>query len=543
MDTNTTSEAPARAGRREWIGLGVLALPTLLLSLDISVLNLALPHLSSDLGANATQQLWIMDIYGFMIAGFLITWGNLGDRIGRRKLLLFGAAAFGVASVLAAYASSPNTLIAARAVLGISGATLMPSLLALIGNMFHDPKQRGTAIGVWMSCFMGGMALGPVAGGALLDHFWWGSVFLLGVPVMALLLILGPLLLPEHRDPAAGKTDLLSVVLSLATILPIIYAAKRLATDGFAAATLLTLLAGVVIGVVFVQRQRKLASPLLDLRLFRNRTLSSALGVALLCSATMGGVTLLVSLYLQQVAGLSPLKAGLWLVPSFALAIIGNLAAPNLARRIRPAYAIAIGLLVTTVGLLLLAQADGEGGIALVVTGYAIAFAGTSPMGVLSTELVVGSAPPEKTGSAAAMSETNGEFGIAMGIAVLGSVGAAVYRGRMDDTMPADVPAGAADSARDSLSGASQAASDLPGATGDGLLSVAREAFTGGLHVVAVSAAVAMVAFAVLSVVVLRHVRPSAESEQQPDERDGETAGEPGGTAEPGTVGSATTQS
>ncbi|MER6103315.1 MFS transporter [Streptomyces sp. NPDC001832] len=539
MDTKTTSEAPARAGRREWIGLGVLALPTLLLSLDVSVLNLALPHLSADLGASATQQLWIMDIYGFMIAGFLITWGNLGDRIGRRKLLLCGAAAFGVASALAAYADSPTTLIAARAVLGISGATLMPSLLALIGNMFHDPKQRGTAIGVWMSCFMGGMALAPVAGGTLLDRFWWGSVFLLGVPVMVLLLILGPLLLPEHRDPTAGRTDLPSVVLSLAMILPVIYAAKKLATDGFAATTLLPLLAGVVIGVVFVQRQRKLASPLLDLRLFRNRTLSSALGVALLCSATMGGVTLLVSLYLQQVAGLSPLEAGLWLVPSFALAIVGNLAAPNLARRIRPAYALAIGLLVTAVGLLLITQVDDKGGIALVVTGYAIAFAGTSPMGVLSTELVVGSAPPEKTGSAAAMSETNGEFGIAMGVAVLGSVGAAVYGGRMDDNMPAGVPAGTADTARDSLSGASQAAADLPGAVGEDLLSVAREAFTRGLHIVAVSAAVAMVAFAVLSVVVLRHVRPSAESEQQPDGTADETAGK----SEPSTVGRATTQS
>ncbi|MGA4844407.1 MFS transporter [Streptomyces sp. G45] len=520
-DTSTTSEAPARAGRREWIGLAVLALPTLLLSLDVSVLNLALPHLSADLGASATQQLWIMDIYGFMIAGFLITWGNLGDRIGRRKLLLCGAAAFGAASALAAYADSPGTLIAARAVLGISGATLMPSLLALIGNMFQDPKQRGTAIGVWMSCFMGGMALGPVAGGALLDHFWWGSVFLLGVPVMVLLLILGPLLLPEYRAPEAGKTDLPSVLLWLATILPVIYAAKKLAADGFDTTTLLILVAGAAVGVVFALRQRTLTSPLLDLGLFRNRTLSSALGVALLCSATMGGVTLLVSLHLQQVAGLSPLEAGLWLVPSFALAIVGNMAAPNLARRIRPAYAIALGLLVTTGGLLLLTQADSSGGIALVVIGYAVAFAGTSPMGVLSTELVVGSAPPEKAGSAAAMSETNGEFGIAMGIAVLGSVGAAVYHHQYDADVPDSVPADAADSARDSISAASDTAASLPAATGDDLLSVARDAFTSGLHVVAVTAAVAMVAFAALSVAVLRHVRPSGQGGEQSDEGPG----------------------
>ncbi|RKR86890.1 DHA2 family multidrug resistance protein-like MFS transporter [Micromonospora pisi] len=540
MNANVSVGEVPKAGRREWIGLAVLALPTLLLSLDISVLNLALPHLSEELGANSTEQLWIVDIYGFMIAGFLLTWGTLGDRIGRRKLLLIGAALFGAASVLAAYADSPTTLILARAVLGISGATLMPSLLALISNMFKDPTQQGLAIGVWMSCFMGGMAIGPVVGGAMLESFWWGSVFLIGLPVMALLLVLGPILLPEYKAPEAGRLDLLSAVLSLAALLPIIYAVKKFAADGLGVPQVLSLLVGLACGTVFVLRQRRLAHPLLDLRLFGNRTLRAALGVALLCSATMGGITLLVAMYLQQVAGLSPLVAGLWLVPSFILAIAGNMAAPALAARFKPSYAIAGGLLVTAVGLVMLTQVNSTGSIALVVIGYAIAFAGTSPMGVLSTQLVVGSAPPEKAGAASALSETNGEFGIAFGVAALGSLGAAVYQGRMAE-IPAEIPSDAATAAQDSLPAASATAGELPGQLGTVLLDVARNAFTGGLHVVATVSAIAMVLFAVIALVLLRTATPGvgATEEQSPEEtaRPGAPVPPQGGTGLPEAVG------
>ncbi len=220
MDTTTRVEPPVRAGRREWIGLAELALPTLLLALDISVLFLALPELSADLGADRTEQLWITDIYGFMVAGLLVTMGTLGDRIGRRRLLLAGAAAFAAASVLAAYASSPEMLIAARALLGVAGATLGPSTLALISSLFADPAQRGQAIALWFSCFLAGGALGPLVGGVLLELFWWGSVVLVGVPVMALLLVLGPRLLPEDRAPDAGRLDPASVALALAAMLP-----------------------------------------------------------------------------------------------------------------------------------------------------------------------------------------------------------------------------------------------------------------------------------------------------------------------------------
>jgi len=221
------------ATRREWAGLAVLALPTLLVSIDVFVLLLALPRLSQDLHASSTQQLWISDIYGFLLAGFLVTMGTLGDRMGRRRLLLAGATAFGLASVLAAYAGSPAMLIAARALLGIAGATLSPSTLALISNMFRQPRQRAVAIGVWMACFMAGAAIGPVAVGVMLEHFWWGSVFLLGVPAMALLLALGPVVLPEYRAPAAGRLDLGSVALSLAAIMPVVYGLTELARTGW----------------------------------------------------------------------------------------------------------------------------------------------------------------------------------------------------------------------------------------------------------------------------------------------------------------------
>ncbi|GAA1018723.1 MFS transporter [Acrocarpospora pleiomorpha] len=506
-DATLTGAGPI-AGRREWGGLAVLALPTMLLSLDQSVLYLALPHLSADLAAGSTQTLWIIDIYGFMLAGFLVTMGTLGDRIGRRRLLLIGAAAFGVASVVAAYSASAELLIVTRALMGVAGATLMPSTLALITDMFAEPRQRGMAIAAWFGCLMVGGALGPVVGGALLENFWWGSVFLMGVPVMALLLVLGPVLLPESRDTTLGRLDVPSVVLSLATILPVVYGIKELSKDGPAA--LLAVLAGVVFGVVFVRRQRKLASPLLDLRLFASRTFGAAMLILLLGSVTTGGIYLLVSLYLQAVEGLSPLRAGLWLVPSAVAIVIGSMLAPGLAQRFRPAYVIAAGLTVTALGYLLLSQVR-PGGMPLLVGGFVLAFFGAGPMGALGTGLVVGSAPPRRAGSAASISETGNHLGIALGIAVMGSIGAAVYSARL--AVPAGVPSGVAETASESITAATAAAARLTGGLGPELLDAARRAFTAGLNVSAVVGAGLFLALAVLAAVGLRQVRPGGDTD------------------------------
>src|SRR4029450_12854250 len=226
------AEGATRAGRREWIGLAVLAVDCLAYAMAPPVLHLAVPALSEDLRPSSAQLLWITDIYGFMVAGFLVTMGTLGDRLGRRRLLLVGGAAFGVVSVIAAFSTSAEMLIASRALLGIAGATLAPATLSLIFSMFADPGQRQVAIGIWITSFSAGGALGPVLGGVMLEHFWWGSVFLLAVPVMALLLLLGPRVLPEFRAANAGRLDLPSVALSLAAVLTVIFGVKQVAQDG-----------------------------------------------------------------------------------------------------------------------------------------------------------------------------------------------------------------------------------------------------------------------------------------------------------------------
>ncbi|WP_298332411.1 MFS transporter [Haloactinopolyspora sp.] len=510
MTTIIAAERDQRAGRREWIGLAVLALPTLLLSLDMSVLYLALPHLTADLAPSSTQLLWITDIYGFMVAGFLITMGTLGDRIGRRKLLMIGAAAFGVASVVAAYSSSAEMLIATRMLLGIAGATLMPSTLGLISNMFLDAKQRSVAISVWISCFMGGTAIGPVVGGVLLQWFWWGSAFLLGVPVMVILLVAAPILLPEHRDASAGRIDLASVALSLGTILPVIYGLKDLAKDGMQTTPVVSIAAGLVIGLAFVRRQLRLASPLLDLRLFANRTFTTAIGVMMVGAVVMGGMFLFISMYLQLVEGLTPLAAGSWLVPPAAGMIVGSMLAPALAQRVGRAQVIGGGMIFTAIGFVVLTQASSSGGLGVVVTGLAIATLGLGPGAALVTDIVVGSVPPSRAGSAASMSETSGEFGIAIGIAMLGSLGTMIYRDSV--TVPAGLPSELAAASRDTLAGAVAAAEHLPADVAVPLLGSARAAFTEGLTTVATFGTVVLAVFGLAALIVLRRSIDSDDS-------------------------------
>jgi DHA2 family multidrug resistance protein-like MFS transporter len=520
----TTDLAPApRATRREWTGLVVLALPTLLLALDVSVLYLALPQLSTDLGASSTQQLWILDIYSFMIAGFLVTMGTLGDRIGRRRLLMIGAAAFGVASVAAAYSTSAEMLIVTRALLGVAGATLMPSTMALIRNMFPDPRQMQTAIGVWFFCFMGGMTAGPLVGGLLLQSFWWGSAFLIGVPVMALLLVVGPRVLPEYRDENAGRLDLASVGLSLAAILPVIYGLKELAREGWAPALALAVLAGVGFGVRFVRRQRTLADPLLDLGLFARPAFGVSMGIMLQGGVVMAGISLMGAMYLQTVEGLSPLTAGLWMLPTNIVMAVGSLAAPKLAAALGTTRVMSGGLFVAALGLGLMTFVQGSGQQALLVTGLVVASGGMSLPMPLLTNIILGAAPPEKAGSAASLSETGGEFGIAVGVASLGTLGTVVYRQELDGTLPAGVPAAVGDTARDSITAATTAAQSLPGPAAADLLDAAGTAFAAGLSVVAIVGAVLFTAMAVATAVVLRDA----------DGATGETGGATAGAPEP----------
>jgi DHA2 family multidrug resistance protein-like MFS transporter len=503
-----------KATRREWIGLAVIALPCVLYAMDLTVLNLAVPHLSADLKPTSAQLLWILDIYGFLVAGSLITMGTLGDRIGRRRLLMIGAAAFGVASVIAAFSQSAEMLIATRALLGVAGATLAPSTLSLIRNMFHDPQQRTFAIGVWVTSYSVGGAIGPILGGVVLEYFWWGAVFLLGVPVMVLLLIVGPKLLPEYRDPNAKPLDLLSAALSLSGVLLVIFGLKRIAEHGFGLLAGVSVIAGVVIGVVFVRRQKGLEHPLIELQLFGSRRFTAALTIYMLATFAAFGAYVFIAQYLQLVLGLSPLKAGMWSLPSFFAFIAGSMIVPVLARRIPAAELICAGLVVAAVGFAVLTQIDRANPLAVIVIGSVIYSLGVSPVVILATDIIVGSAPVERAGAASAISETSSELGGALGIAILGSIGTAVYRTRMTAALPNGVPDDVSEVARGTLGGATAVAEALPGQLGATLLGTARDAFTQAFVMTAAVNAVLVLVTAIVAIAMLRHSQNAARASE-----------------------------
>lgn len=506
--TGTREVAVARAGRKEWIGLLVLALPCMLLAMDLTVLHLAVPSLSASLKPTSAQLLWIVDIYGFLIAGSLITMGTLGDRIGRRRLLLIGAAAFGAASALAAFSKTAEMLIATRALLGVAGATLMPSTLALIRNMFHEPRQRTVAIAVWLNSFMVGSAVGPLLGGAMLEHFWWGSVFLLNVPVMALLLVLGPFLLPENRDPNAGRLDLFSVGLSLIAMLSIVYGIKRVAQDGLDVIAAIAAVIGVSLAVVFVRRQSRLSDPLIDLRLFEVPAFAASICTQLVALTAIAGIYLFTAQYMQLVLGMSPLRAGLWMLPWTIAGMVASMCTPAIARRIKPSYVMGAGLVLAAVGMVVLTRISEGPGLTLMLISFVITPAGINPTMTLTTDMIMTVAPPDRAGAASAISETSCELGLSLGMAILGSIGTASYR-RIMAANVGGVSTEVAESARSTLGAAIAAADGLGGQLGAELTATARNAFAQSLEVVAAIAALMVFIMGIAVVVLLRGVTPS----------------------------------
>ncbi|MBC7443146.1 MAG: MFS transporter [Ramlibacter sp.] len=477
-------------------------LPVLLVSIDNTVLNLALPAISEDLRPTGTQLLWVIDIYPLMLAGLLVAMGSLGDRTGRRRLLLIGSAGFGAVSVVAAFAPTVEWLIVDRAVLGFFGAMLMPPTLSLLRSVFTDRNQRRLAIAIWASGFAAGSALGPVVGGVLLEHFAWGSVFLLAVPLLVPLLVLGPLLVPESRDPNPGRVDVWSIVLSLATMLPVVYGIKAVAEAGATLAALAPIALGLGAGILFVRRQPRLAHPMIDLALFRQGAFSGAIGVNLLSVVALVGGLFFVSQYLQLVLGLSPLAAGLVLVPGLLAMIVSGLVIVPIARRVRPSVVVPVALLVSAGGY----AAAALGGADLDAAGIALVFValgiGIGAAETVSNELIVASAPADKMGAASAVGETAYELGAVLGTTILGTILTASYRGSV--VLPDALTAAQRSAASETLGGAGAVADGLPSGLAAVLLQSARDAFAGGIGPTAWIGAGLVLAAALVALVTLR---------------------------------------
>ena len=486
-----------KAGYKEWLGLAALALPTLLLSIDTSVLYLALPKLSISLKAGSGQQLWIMDIYGFMIAGFLITMGNLGDQIGYRKLLIAGSVVFGMSSILAAFSPNATLLIMARAIMGTAGAALMPSTLALIRNMFIDPKQLGAAISVWMSCFMTGMVAGPLVGGIVLEHYWWGAVFLLGVPVMLIIILFGKILLPEYSHSKTNRLDIVGVLYSLGGILPLIYGITELSRINFQPISIAAIIAGILFGLLFIRRERSRTEPIIDYRLFQSKPFRLTLVSMLLTAVIMGGVALFVAQYLQMVLRFSPFIAGLWMVPQALAMIVSSLSMQALTKKFSPSIIITIGFIVATLGMLSIAFTPVINGLQVLEIGFVISIIGVSPVLILGTGIIISAVPAEKAGAAASISETGNQLGIALGVALLGGTGTLIYHIEVMTGLSEDrIPKRILGTISESIAGAYANASGLDIQSRLSMLSVVEGAFVSGLKVVAILGAAT---FAVLA--------------------------------------------
>ncbi|MFG3442690.1 MFS transporter [Nonomuraea sp. NPDC047897] len=487
---------------KRWASLAIACLATLLLSLDLTVLHLALPRLVGDLGADATQLLWIGDVYGFALAGLLVTMGNVGDRIGRKRLLLIGTVAFGAASALTAYAPTPELLIAARALLGVAGATIMPSTLSIIRNVFTDAGERTAAIGIWSGMSAAGFAVGPVVGGLLLDHFWWGSVFLINLPIMAVVFVAGLLVLPESRNPDAGRIDLLSVVLSFTGVVAVIYAVKEAAHKGVEQVDVpVAAVLGVACLAWFGLRQVRLAEPLIDVRLFRRRAFSASIGTNLLAIFTMMAMSLIFAWYFQLVLGWSPLQAGLAGLPGGLSGAVGGILAGRLIGPLGRNGVVALGLLMNAAAFLVYSSLGQDPSYLVILAAMTVGGMGIGLAFTVNNDNVLATVPKERAGAAAAVSETSFELGGALGIAVLGTVLNSAYRSGL--RLPAGIPDGAA---RESLAGAMEVAAALPQEQAAVLVQAARAAFMDGVHVTGLVTAGMLAVTAGLALVGLRGV-------------------------------------
>ncbi|GAA1164916.1 MFS transporter [Ornithinimicrobium humiphilum] len=481
---------------RRWSALAVLVLPVLLISIDMSVLGVAVPALSADLRPSASQLLWIIDIYSFLLAGLLVLMGSLGDRFGRRRLLLIGAPAFGLASVLAAFSTTPAMLLAARALLGLGGATLMPSTLGLLRTIFPARRERQLAVAVWAAAFSAGAALGPVLGGLLLEHFWWGSVFLVNAPVMVVLVVAAALLLPESRDPDPAPFDLPSAALVIAGLLLVVYALKTGVRHPDLTAAL-AFVVGAAVLAAFVRRQRRHPHPMIDLALFTRPGFSAAVLVNVLAIFGLLGMMFYLPQWLLLVRGLGPALTGWWLLPLAVATIVGSLLSPFVARVVPVRWVVVTGLLLLAVGYVAATRLGTGAGMGAFLAASLLVGLGAGLAETLTNDVVLTTAPPARAGAASAISETGYEFGGAMGTAVLGTLGMAVYASRLRDVE--GVPADDLEAGRQTLGAAHEIAAGLPQGAGEALREASSLAFASGISVVSWVCAAAMLLAVVIA--------------------------------------------
>ncbi len=502
-EVRTGTETAPRAGLREWAALAVLMLPVLMVSVDNTVLTFALPAVSVDLRPSGTQLLWMVDIYAIMLAGLLIAMGSLGDRVGRRRLLVIGAVGFGATSLLAAYSTSPDMLVASRLLLGVFGATLMPSTLSLLRNLFVHPDQRRIAIATWAAMFSGGAALGPVLGGWLLGNFWWGSVFLINVPVVIVLVVLAGFLLPESRDPSPGPLDLPAIVLSLTAMLPFVYGIKHAAHEGLDLTAAASFALAIVSGRVLIRRLRRSAHPMIDLSLFGNRVFSGAIVANLLSLMALTGFLFLGAQLLQLVLGLTAMDAALVLLPGLVITVVGGFAAVSLLRHFSARVLVTASFGGSALGYGLMALTPVPSvfsvGLAFCLMGIGIGLAET-----ITNDLMLSSVPPERAGAAAAISETAYEMGAVLGTAVLGTILTGVFRSHL--TVPAVAQFGERDGSFETLGSTLDTAARYPNEVGEQLRASAAAAFDLGVQSTSAVAIVVVLGAAAVSWRALRGV-------------------------------------
>lgn len=479
MSTRCDDGPTVGTPRRAWYALTVLLLPVLLVAVDNTILAFALPSIAQDFRPSASTQLWIIDVYSLVLAALLVAMGSLGDRIGRRRLLLIGAGGFMIVSALAAFAPSAGYLVAARAVLGFFGAMLMPSTLSLIRNIFTEASSRRLAIAIWASFFTAGSALGPIVGGALLEHFHWGAVFLVAVPILLPLLVLAPRWVPESRDPNPGPLDPVSVLLTLTTMLPLVWAIKTAAHDGLSMYIGAALVLSVGSGVLFARRQTRSATPMLDVSLFGYAPFASSIMANFLSIVGLIGFIFFVSQHLQLVLGLSPLEAGLVTLPGAALSMVAGIGVVRLVRWFAPHQLVIAGLLLVSAGFFMILVFRHDLTVVAIIASFIVLEIGVGSSQTITNDTIVASVPPEKAGAASAVSETAYELGAVVGTAILGTIFTAFYRANVE--LPRGLSADQAADAGESIGGAVAVAETLPEPTAARLLDSAHAAFDSGI--------------------------------------------------------------